>query len=116
MISSRQYLNHYLFTTVDLPEFCKENDAVFIYPVNQKADEILQVGPSGKLEMVSTKDMVGLKTRAMNARCYCGMLRKGVECMHCAVKMDKMFSHAIHWTYLKPLGNHLLQRLNPRIQ
>ena len=84
--------------------------------MNQTADEILQVGPSGKLEMVSTKDMVGLKTRAMNARCYCGMLRKGVECMHCAVKMDKMFSHAIHWTYLRPLGNDLLQRLNPRIQ
>ena len=64
----------------------------------------------------STKDMVGLKTRAMNARCFCGMLRKGVKCMHCAVKQDELFSHSIHWTYLKPLGYPLLQRLNSRIQ
>ena len=99
-----------------MPEFCKDNDAVLIYPVNDTDDEILQVGPSGKLEMVSTKDMVGLKTRAMNSRCFCGMLRKGVECMHGGVKQDKFFSHPIHWTYLKPLGLPLLQRLNPRIQ
>ena len=45
-----------------MPEFSKDNDAVLIYPVNETEDEILQVGPSGKLEMVSTKDMVGLKT------------------------------------------------------
>ena len=99
-----------------MPEFSKDNDAVLIYPVNETEDEILQVGPSGKLEMVSTKDMVGLKTRAMNARCFCGMLRKGIECMHAGVKQDKFFSHPIHWTYLKPLGLPLLQRLNPRIQ
>ena len=33
--------------TVDLPEFCKENDAVLMYPVNEgHLDKIIQFGPS----------------------------------------------------------------------
>lgn len=61
-----------------ISEWCPENDIVLITPVTEKSDRILQVGPTGQLELISTDGLVGLKTRAMNARCFCGMIRKGI--------------------------------------
>ena len=101
---------------VDLRDFAKENNAVLLAPFDEESEKILQVGKSGKLEFVSTKDMIGALTRAMNSKCYCGMLRKGVECMHCALKQDKFFENSIHWTYLRPLGQSLLNRLSKRLK
>ena len=65
-----------------MEDFCKDHDAVLISPVSVNAERIIQVGQSGDLELVSTEEMRGLKTRAMNACTFCNMERKGVECCH----------------------------------
>ena len=86
-----------------MEDFCKDHDAVLISPVSANAERIIQVGQSGELELVSTEEMRGLKTRAMNACTFCNMERKGVECCHGGLKQDKFLAHTIHWTYLRPI-------------
>ena len=51
---------------------------------------------SGKLELLPTKDMKGLKTRAMNSCTYCNMERKGGECCHGGLKQYKFLAHTHH--------------------
>ena len=74
-----------------MEEFCADHDAVLVPPVNETAEHIIQVGESGFLELLPTKGMRGLKTRAMNSRTYCNMERKGVECGHGGMKQDKFW-------------------------
>ena len=100
---------------VKLEEFCADHDAVLVPPVNETAEHIIQVGESGFLELLPTKGMRGLKTRAMNSRTYCNMERKGVEQAHGGMKQDKFIAHTIHWTYLRPIHVSLMTRLQKRL-
>lgn len=102
--------------TVKLEDFCKEHDAVLISPVSKDTDHILQFGESRKLELTSVEEMKGLKTRCMNASCFCNMSRKAVEQCHAAIKQDKFLTHTIHWTYLRPIHVSMLEKIQKRLQ
>ena len=91
--------------TDKLEKFCKDHDAVLISPV----------GVSGKLELLPTKEMKGLKTRAMNSCTYCNMERKGGECCHGGLKQYKFLAHTIHWTYLRPIHVSMMTRIQKRL-
>ena len=102
--------------TVKLEDFCKEHDAVLISPVSKDTDHILQFGESRKLELTSVEEIKGLKTRCMNASCFCNMSRKAVEQCHAGIKQDKFLTHTIHWTYLRAIHVSMLEKIQKRLQ
>ena len=92
------------YLTVKFEKFCEDHDAVLISPVSAMAERIIQV------ELLPTKEMRGLKTRAMNSCTFCNMEKKGVECCHGGLKQDKFLAHTIHWTYLQPIHVSMMTR------
>ena len=58
-----------------------------------------------------TEDLVGVETLMQNHRTIVGMLRKGVEMLHGALKQDKLLRHAVSHDFLEPIGQSMVQEL-----